>query len=106
MAASTERRRKAVGPSIQLFDRNPSGCPLPSLQRLSEREGLRKEIIMQMPTIREGESLTCRCQGEAAGAVATMIIGFAWGGWTLGDSLWVHRHRSLCARLGVGNTLS
>jgi hypothetical protein len=29
------RQIKAAGPSIQLFDRNPSGCPLPSLRNLS-----------------------------------------------------------------------
>jgi hypothetical protein len=51
-----------------------------------ERKGLPKEIIMQMPAILEGESLTRLCQGAAAGAVATMIIGFAWGGWTLGST--------------------
>jgi hypothetical protein len=29
------RQIKAAGPSIQLFDRNPSGCPVPSLRNLS-----------------------------------------------------------------------
>jgi hypothetical protein len=33
-----------------------------------------------------GESLTRLLQGVAAGAVATLIIGFGWGGWMLGSS--------------------
>ena len=41
---------------------------------------------MQMPVILEGESLTRLWQGTAAVAVVTMIIGFAWGGWTLGST--------------------
>jgi hypothetical protein len=32
------------------------------------------------------ESLTRLLQGAAAGAVATMIIGFQWSGWTLGST--------------------
>ena len=36
---------------------------------------------MQVPSILQGESLTRLLQGAAAGAVATMIIGFNWGGW-------------------------
>jgi hypothetical protein len=57
-----------------------------SLPKSSSERGLPKEIIMQMPAILEGESLTRLCQGAAAGAVATMVIGFAWGGWTLGST--------------------
>ena len=41
---------------------------------------------MQLPSILRGESLTRLLQGAAAGAVATMIIGFNWGGWTLGST--------------------
>ena len=41
---------------------------------------------MQLPSILQGESLTRLLQGAAAGAVATMIIGFQWGGWTLGST--------------------
>ena len=41
---------------------------------------------MQLPSILQGESLTRLLQGAAAGAVATVIIGFNWGGWTLGST--------------------
>ena len=41
---------------------------------------------MQVPPILQGESLTRLLQGAAAGAVATIIIGFNWGGWTLGST--------------------
>lgn len=41
---------------------------------------------MQLPAILQGESLTRLLQGAAAGAVATMVIGFNWGGWTLGGT--------------------
>ena len=38
---------------------------------------------MQVPSILQGESLKCLLQGAAAGALATMIVGFYWGGWSL-----------------------
>ncbi|MBI3435835.1 MAG: hypothetical protein HY056_12275 [Proteobacteria bacterium] len=38
---------------------------------------------MQLPPILRGDSLTRLLQGAAAGAAATMLIGFNWGGWTL-----------------------
>jgi hypothetical protein len=41
---------------------------------------------MQLPSILRGESLTRLLHGAAVGAVATMIIGFNWGGWTLGST--------------------
>jgi hypothetical protein len=41
---------------------------------------------MQVPSILQGESLTRLLQGTAAGAVATIVIGFSWGGWTLGST--------------------
>ncbi len=34
----------------------------------------------------EGNSLTRLFQGLAAGVVATLIIGFSWGGWVLGST--------------------
>ena len=33
-----------------------------------------------------GESLTRLLQGVAAGAIATLVIGFGWGGWMLGST--------------------
>jgi hypothetical protein len=41
---------------------------------------------MQMPSMLQGESLTRLMQGAAAGAVATMFVGFYWGGWSLGST--------------------
>jgi hypothetical protein len=46
----------------------------------------RKEIIMQLPPILQGESLTRLLQGAVAGVLATVVIGFTWGGWTLGST--------------------
>lgn len=41
---------------------------------------------MQMPSILQGESLTRLLQGAAAGAVATMFVGFTWAGWSLAST--------------------
>jgi len=41
---------------------------------------------MQVPSILEGESLKRLLQGAAAGAIATMVVGFYWGGWSLGST--------------------
>lgn len=41
---------------------------------------------MDMPEILRGDSPVRLFQGALAGAVATMVIGFAWGGWTLGGT--------------------
>jgi hypothetical protein len=42
---------------------------------------------MELPSILQGPSLTRLLQGAAVGAIATMIIGFNWGGWTLGSTV-------------------
>ena len=41
---------------------------------------------MQVPSILQGESLKRLLQGAAAGAVATIFVGFYWGGWSLGST--------------------
>ncbi len=41
---------------------------------------------MEIPSILQGQSLTRLLQGAVAGAVATMIVGFNWAGWTLGST--------------------
>jgi hypothetical protein len=46
----------------------------------------RKETYMNMPAILQGDSLTRLLQGAAAGAIATLVIGFYWGGWVTGGS--------------------
>jgi hypothetical protein len=39
---------------------------------------------MKVPSVLQGESRTRLLQGIAAGAVASMVIGFSWGGWMTG----------------------
>jgi len=41
---------------------------------------------MDMPAILQGDSLKRLLQGAAVGAVATMVIGFNWGGWVTGGT--------------------
>jgi hypothetical protein len=41
---------------------------------------------MQLPPILQGESITRLLQGAAVGAVATLVIGFYWGGWVTGGA--------------------
>jgi hypothetical protein len=41
---------------------------------------------MQLPKIFQGESITRLLQGAFAGAVATMVVGFGWGGWVTGGT--------------------
>ena len=41
---------------------------------------------MELPSMLQGDSLTRLVQGALFGAVATIIVGFNWGGWTLGST--------------------
>jgi hypothetical protein len=41
---------------------------------------------MELPPILQGESVTRLLQGAVVGVAATAIIGFTWGGWTLGKT--------------------
>ena len=41
---------------------------------------------MQVPAILRGESRTRLLQGMVAGAIATMVVGFNWGGWVTGGT--------------------
>ena len=41
---------------------------------------------MQVPSILRGESRTRLLQGIAIGAVASMVVGFSWGGWMTGGN--------------------
>src|SRR5689334_11566675 len=45
-----------------------------------------KGNAMQAPEILRGESPTRLLQGATAGAVATIFVGFFWGGWSLGST--------------------
>ena len=46
-----------------------------------------KVKVMEVPSILQGDSLKRLLQGAAAGAVVAMIVGFNWGGWTLGNTV-------------------
>jgi len=39
---------------------------------------------MEVPSILHGESRTRLLQGIALGVIATLVIGFSWGGWVTG----------------------
>jgi len=41
---------------------------------------------MQLPQMLQGDSLKRLIQGAVVGAIATIIVGFNWGGWTLGST--------------------
>ena len=41
---------------------------------------------MQVPSILQGESRARLLQGIAIGAVASIVIGFSWGGWMTGST--------------------
>jgi hypothetical protein len=41
---------------------------------------------MQLPPMIQGDSLKRLAQGAAFGVVATIVVGFYWGGWTLGST--------------------
>jgi hypothetical protein len=41
---------------------------------------------MELPSMFTGESLKRLLQGAAVGIVATIVVGFNWGGWTLGST--------------------
>jgi hypothetical protein len=46
-----------------------------------------KVKIMELPSFLQGDSLKRLLQGAAAGAVAATVVGFNWGGWTLGSTV-------------------
>jgi pimeloyl-ACP methyl ester carboxylesterase len=56
------------------------------VRNLAPKQVGRKEYLMEMPAILKGDSLTRLAQGAFAGALATMIIGFSWGGWVTGKT--------------------
>lgn len=59
---------------------------------------------MEMPSILQGESLTRLLQGAAAGVVATLVVGFYWGGWVTGGTATAMSQRN--ANLAVVNALA
>jgi hypothetical protein len=57
----------------------------------SRTQTLTKGNIMKVPAILQGEARTRFLQGIAFGAVATMTIGFVWGGWVTEESARIMR---------------
>src|ERR1700738_724797 len=55
----------------------------PGLRRPRSERCRAKGNIMELPSILQGESLTRLLQGAVAGFLATVVIGFNWGGWML-----------------------
>jgi hypothetical protein len=45
-----------------------------------------ERIFMPIHSILQRESLKRLLQGAAAGAIATIVVGFSWGGWSLGST--------------------
>jgi hypothetical protein len=41
---------------------------------------------MPVSSIRSGDSLTRLLQGTALGVIATLVVGFTWGGWVTGTT--------------------
>ena len=64
------------------FDR----IPLRVSVALAPKHVERKEPLMQLPSILQGESRKRLLQGAFAGFLATVVIGFGWGGWTLAST--------------------
>jgi hypothetical protein len=57
-----------------------------ALARAAHTPLIEKAKAMQVPSILRGESRTRLLQGIAIGAVASMVIGFSWGGWMTGGT--------------------
>ena len=70
----------AQTPRVEAYKRSVNGGA-PSDRAPPLIEGLR---TMQVPSILLGESRTRLLQGIAIGAIASMAIGFSWGGWVTG----------------------
>jgi hypothetical protein len=57
-----------------------SGIPLTG-------EVKQKDVLMTPGVLEAGDSLKRLFQGAASGALVTVIVGFTWGGWTLGSTV-------------------
>jgi hypothetical protein len=44
-------------------------------------------VLMTPGVLEAGDSLKRLLQGAASGALVTVIVGFTWGGWTLGSTV-------------------
>src|SRR5436853_7044579 len=64
---------------------NPTGAH-PGIRCARSETCRRKGTPMQVPSILQGDSLKRLMQGAFIGFLATVVIGFNWGGWTLGST--------------------
>ena len=74
---------KQKGHSVQVPSTTARG---PFARSVRARPPHRRAKAMQVPSILQGESRTRLLQGIAIGAVASLAIGFSWGGWLTGGA--------------------
>jgi hypothetical protein len=55
-------------------------------QRAAHIPLIEKAKAMRVPSMLQGESRTRLLQGIVIGAIASMVIGFSWGGWMTGGT--------------------
>jgi hypothetical protein len=74
--------------TLQIELRSDAGAVGTRIQYVAARRAFSHfEVkIMEVPSMLQGDSLKRLLQGAAAGAVATMFVGFYWGGWSLGST--------------------
>src|SRR5437588_7732762 len=81
---------RAFNPTFITCDRSPFGPPRHAARHFARHRADSSRdtrgFIMAMPAILSGDSLTRLLQGAAAGAIATLIVGFYWGGWVTGST--------------------
>jgi len=79
------RWRTCLHAAMVTRDRARDGLRGPGRALLRRVRSL-KGNFMQAPAILRGESRTRLLQGMAVGAIATMALGFIWGGWVTGGT--------------------
>ena len=77
LALQVELTRLRCHQHPRALPREPRAAHVPLIERPK---------AMQVPSILRGESRTRLLQGAAIGAVASMVIGFSWGGWMTGGT--------------------
>jgi hypothetical protein len=71
----------SAGAISAFYDICISRLHAPRITSARTRRDFTKGHSMTLPPILQGESITRLLQGAAFGAVATLVIGFYWGGW-------------------------
>jgi hypothetical protein len=89
-----KRQLKAAGLQINSSTGTHPGVRCPRSERCRA-----KGLAVQLPSILQGESLTRLLQGAFVGFLATVVIGFNWGGWTLQSTATQMAERSASAAL-------